>query len=169
MRPLVSIVVPIYNEALHLDEALPQIFAAFGTTMAAEFIVVNDGSTDSSAEIAASHAASRQDVTVITHETNYGKGRALRNGIEAAKGDVIAFCDSDTELDPVELRQLIESLLEKDYPVVYGARRFDAKRGASGLIYTWGNKFLNITGNLLFGSSIQDMETAYKIFKADVI
>ena len=106
---------------------------------------------------------------IVFHEQNSGKGAALRTGFQHATGDVLIVQDADLEYDPRDYVQLLEPLLEGRTPVVYGSRFMGGPRSAMSWTHTLGNKMLTILTNLLFGTSLTDMETCYKCFRRDVI
>ena len=106
-------------------------------------------------------------ITVIHAERNAGKGAAIRRGLDAASGTIVAIQDADLELDPQQLSALVTPIIRGDADVVYGSR-FLAGQSAAPWITIAANRALTATTNLLFGSSITDMETCYKIMRADI-
>jgi glycosyltransferase involved in cell wall biosynthesis len=108
-------------------------------------------------------------VRIIYREANGGKGAALVTGFRAATGDIFLIQDADLEYDPRDYVKLLAPLLEGRAPVVYGSRFLGGPRSAMSLTHTWGNKLLTIMMNLLYGTSLSDMETCYKCFRRDVI
>ena len=131
-----------------------------------EIIVVNDGSTDDTARILQQlHGTPR--VRIVQSERNRGKGHAIRLGIAAATGDVIAIQDADLELDPAQLAMLVTPILNGETDVVYGSRFLAGTPNAPQATLI-ANRFLTALTNLLYGSSITDMETCYKIMRASV-
>ncbi len=109
------------------------------------------------------------DMRIIYHPENRGKGSALRTGFEHATGDILIIQDADLEYDPRDYVKLLEPMLEGRTPVVYGSRFMGGPRTAMSLTHTLGNKMLTLFTNLLFGTSLTDMETCYKCFRRDVI
>ncbi len=168
-RPeLLSIIVPVYNEVRTVLDVIARL-RAIDLPVAREILVVNDGSTDGTRE-ALDTAAIRQPgsgVRVIHAERNAGKGAAIRLGLHASTGTIVAIQDADLELDPQQLSALIAPIVRGEADVVYGSR-FLAGRPAAPWITIAANRALTGTTNLLFGSSITDMETCYKIMRADV-
>jgi len=136
-----------------------------------EILVVNDGSTDGTKEVLDTAPAGIRDpgsgIRIIHAERNAGKGAAIRLGLDASNGTIIAIQDADLELDPQQLSALVAPIVRGEAEVVYGSR-FLAGRPAAPWITIAANRALTGTTNLLFGSSITDMETCYKIMRADV-
>ena len=175
MNDLLSIIVPVYNEVRTVRSVIERL-VEIGLPVAREIIIVNDGSTDGTREVLASverellesrtpNPESR--VRVIHVEQNAGKGASIRRGFDAATGTIVAIQDADLELDPQQLSTLIAPILNGHADVVYGSR-FLAGRPAAPWITIAANRALTMTTNVLFGSSITDMETCYKIMRTEV-
>ena len=158
-----SVVVPFYNELRTLptviDRLLKVDFGALG--LETELIFVDDGSTDAGRSLL--DPLPREDVRVIVHPTNRGKGAAVKTGLEAATGDLLCIQDADLEYDPRDLPALIQPILEGDYDVVYGSR---FRGSAAGLYYTHrvANRLLNLMVNVAFNRYLSDVYTGYKVF-----
>ena len=165
MGMLVSIIVPVYNEQ---QTVVPLLRRLLAVPMPAEreVLVVNDGSTDGTAE-QLDQLGSLTRLRVIHAEQNGGKGTAIRIGLEHAAGSVIAIQDADLELDPEDLPRLLAPIVAGTADVVYGSR-FLAGRPAAPWRTIAANAFLTRLTNTLYGSSITDMETCYKIMRTDV-
>ncbi len=159
-----SVIIPVYNERATIREILRQVRAV---GLADEIIVVDDGSTDGTREILAEEARSG-DLRVIFHERNMGKGAAVRTGIAHATGDILLIQDADLEYDPQDYPNLIRPILEGRAAVVYGSR-FLGPRKAMLFWHMIGNKFLTMVTNLLYDAILSDMETGYKVFRAEVV
>ena len=172
-RPeLLSIIVPVYNEVRTVLAVIDRL-RAIDLPVAREILVVNDGSTDGTREVLEDvrnrlpAAGSGSRVAIIHAERTAGKGAAIRLGLDAARGTIVAIQDADLELDPQQLSALVTPIVRGEADVVYGSR-FLAGRPAAPWITIAANRALTVTTNILFGSSITDMETCYKIMRADV-
>ena len=158
---------PVYNEKATIREILKRV-RAVDVGMEKEIIVVDDGSKDGTREILREEE-SRGDIRVLYHERNLGKGAAVRTGIASATGDFVIIQDADLEYDPQDYPALLKPLLEGKAEVVYGSRFLSGSGSSMISWHRFGNKFLTAVTNLLYGSSLSDMETCYKAFKASVI
>ena len=169
-RELLSIIVPVYNEVRTVLAVIDRLLA-IDLPVAREILVVNDGSSDGTREVLGTVESRipnpESRVTVVHAERNAGKGAAIRLGLDAATGTIVAIQDADLELDPQQLSALVAPIVRGEAEVVYGSR-FLAGRPAAPWITIAANRVLTGTTNLLFGSSITDMETCYKIMRADV-
>jgi glycosyltransferase involved in cell wall biosynthesis len=170
-RPeLLSIIVPVYNEVRTVLAVIDRL-QAIDLPVAREILVVNDGSTDGTREVLESASAGIRDpgsgIRIIHAERNAGKGAAIRLGLGASTGTIVAIQDADLELDPQQLSALVTPIVRGEADVVFGSR-FLAGRPAAPWITIAANRALTGTTNLLFGSSITDMETCYKIMRADI-
>jgi glycosyltransferase involved in cell wall biosynthesis len=157
----VSFLIPAFNEAAKIGEVLERI-AALG--LDAQVVVVDDGSTDATASIAESHGA-----TVI-RQANGGKGAAIRTAIGAIDGEIAVIQDADMEYDPAEVPELIEPIVRGHADVVYGSRLRGGKPQRAYLFWHLvGNRFLSLLTCVLYNTTLSDMETGYKAFRADVL
>jgi glycosyltransferase involved in cell wall biosynthesis len=165
---LLSIVVPVYNEVRTVRAVIERLIA-IDLPVAREIIVVNDGSTDGSREVLDSVGIrdSGSGIRVIHVEQNAGKGAAIRRGFTEATGTIVAIQDADLELDPQQLSTLVAPILSGKAAVVYGSR-FLAGRPPAPWITIAANRALTTATNVLFGSSITDMETCYKVMRTEV-
>ncbi len=158
-----SVVVPVYNEEQTIAELIRRVQAA---PVQREIIVVDDCSTDGSRAILDRLAG--EDLRVIHHARNMGKGAAIRTGLRHATGDCVIFQDADLEYDPMDYPKLLAPIARGEAQVVYGSRFMGKHQGMLSL-HRWGNKFLTGLTNLLYNAKLTDMETCYKCFRADII
>lgn len=166
-----SIIVPAYNERETIEEILRRVRKApldADLNVEKEIIVVDDGSTDGTREILARIASEHPDIKVLFHDRNRGKGAAIRTALQHVTGDYVVIQDADLEYDPRDYSVLLRPLVEGKADVVYGSRFLGPHRAFLFLHYL-GNKFLNLVTNILYDTILTDMETCYKMFRADVI
>jgi glycosyltransferase involved in cell wall biosynthesis len=165
-----SILIPVYNEVETIRAILARVDAADTAGLAKEIILVDDGSTDGTRDVLERLTGLRSPHRVLFHAQNTGKGAALRTALTCATGDIILIQDADLEYDPAEYPDLLAPILAGRADVVYGSRIRGGKpvRGFSRL-YLWGNRFITLVSNLLYGAALTDLETCYKVFRADVI
>jgi len=157
----VSFLIPAYNEEATIGEVLERI-RALGLDH--QIVVVDDGSRDRTAEI-----AEKAGATVI-RQANAGKGAAIRAAIAAIDGDIAVIQDADMEYDPAEVPELIEPIVRGHADVVYGSRLRGGKPQRAYLFWHLiGNRFLSLLPSVLYNTTLSDMETGYKAFRADVL
>jgi glycosyltransferase involved in cell wall biosynthesis len=164
---LLSIVVPAFNEALTIEEVLRRV-AAQDLGGPYELIVVDDGSSDDTADRA--EALGAAEVRVIRMPANRGKGAAVRAGIAATRGGIVVIQDADLEYDPADLPRLLDPLRRGVADAVYGTRLRGGEPQRAHLFWHYaGNRFLSLLTNVLFNTTISDMEVGYKAFAGDLI
>jgi len=161
-----SVIIPCYNEVGTLEAVVE---AVRKVPLDIEIIIIDDCSTDGTRELIRNKLESKVN-RVIYHESNMGKGAALRKGLKEASGDCIIFQDADMEYDPQDYLRLIKPIEEGRADVVYGSRFMggDSHR----VLYFWhyiGNKFLTTLSNVFTNLNLSDMETGYKIFRKEII
>ena len=161
-----SIIVPVYNE-VHTSRAVIDRLLAVDLPVAREIIVVDDGSTDGTQAALAEVVEEGLAVTVIHAARNAGKGSAIRLGLERASGTIIAIQDADLELDPGQLASLVAPILRGEAEVVYGSRFLGGRPPAPWRTIV-ANRTLTGVTNVLFGASLTDMETCYKVMRTEV-
>ena len=165
MNALISIVVPVYNEAKTVAAVIERL-VAIDLPAPREILVVNDGSTDGTRAVLDA-VAQRPELRIIHAEKNGGKGSAIRIGFTQASGTIVAIQDADLELDPAQLADLVKPILDGRTKVVYGSR-FLAGRPDAPWLSVFANQTLTTITNVLFGGRLTDMETCYKVMAADV-
>ena len=159
-----SVVMPVFNEKDTIREILDQVR---GVNMVSQIVVVDDFSTDGTREVLQEEATRDETLTLILHDRNRGKGAGVRSGIERATGDIIIIQDADLEYDPRDYPALIRPIVEGRVKVVYGSR-FLGPRKNMLFWHMVGNKLLTLVTNILYDSTLSDMETCYKVMRADV-
>lgn len=163
-----SIIIPVYNEEKTILEIIDRVKKEAIPGVEKEIIVVDDGSTDSTRQKL--ETVKGDNLKIILHQKNGGKGAAVRTGIENATGDYIIIQDADLEYHPKFIKNLVQPILEKKAEVVYGTRlnRMPHLRGEEKknlfILHYFGNRFLSLVTSVLYGQWITDMETCYKLF-----
>jgi glycosyltransferase involved in cell wall biosynthesis len=160
-----TVIVPVYNERATVAEIVRRVRAA-DVPLTLDVVVVDDGSTDGTDKVLA--AIEDSTVRVVTHEKNLGKGAAIRTGLAQARGDLVVIQDADLEYDPDDWPRLIDPVLRHKAVVVYGSR-FTGERKNMLPLHWVGNRFLSLVTNILYSSTLSDMETCYKLFDRRVL
>lgn len=159
----VSVLIAAYNESGTIARCLDAVYDR-NPGRDLEVIVVDDGSRDGTFE--AAKAAARPGTLVLRHDKNQGKGAAIRTALAAATGEVVIIQDADLEYDPADYAALLKPIEEGRAEVVYGSRIHNTRSYAR---YYWGGRLVSCWANLLYGSSLTDEPTCYKVFKLDLI
>jgi glycosyltransferase involved in cell wall biosynthesis len=166
-RPeLLSIIVPVYNEARTVRAVIDRLLT-IDLPVPREILVVDDGSTDGTHEALARAAGEGLALIVIRATQNGGKGSAIRAGLARASGTIVAIQDADLELDPEQLAALVGPIVSRQATVVYGSRFLDGRSRAPRITVA-ANRLLTGATNVLYGASLTDMETCYKIMRVEV-
>ena len=164
-----SVIIPVYNERKTLQEIVGRVLGVKLDGMEKELILVDDGSQDGSDEVLKDLACQYPDrIKVIVHDSNRGKGAAVRTGIAHASGELIIIQDADLEYSPSDFALLAHPILEGSADVVYGSR-FQGQHRDFGLLHRVGNHLLTWATNLLYDTALTDMETCYKMFPANIL
>jgi len=164
--PLLSVIVPCYNERATVAELLRRVK---DVPIDKEIIVVDDKSTDGSKDVVATLAQQWPEIRHILQPVNQGKGAALRRGIEEARGEIVLIQDADLEYDPDEYPKLIQPIVDGHADVVFGSRFEGYPRRVMLYWHRLGNTFLTFLSNCTTNLDLTDMETCYKVFRRDVI
>ena len=162
--PLLSVVMPVYNERETIEEIIGRVLAV---PIRVQLIVVDDGSKDGTRDILTA-LAQKHDFTLIFQERNQGKGAALRRGFQEVAGDLVVIQDADLEYSPEEFPELIELICDGRADVVFGSR-FLGRHRVFMFTHYMGNRFLTMATNVLYNTMLTDMETCYKVMRAEVL
>lgn len=177
--PLLSVVMPVYNERDTIEEIITRVLAlreprghpeqrpGTAVPLRVELIVVDDGSRDGTREIL-SRLHEAHPFTLVLQPSNQGKGAALRRGFQEVTGDVVVIQDADLEYSPEELPELISLICEGRADVVYGSR-FLGRHRVFLFTHYLGNRFLTLATNVLYNTILTDMETCYKAMRVEVL
>ncbi|NLE50660.1 MAG: glycosyltransferase family 2 protein [Chloroflexi bacterium] len=160
-----SVIIPCYNEQTTVATVIQRVRAI---ELAYEIIVVDDGSTDGTREVLA-QIDPQDDLKIVLHDHNQGKGAAVRTGFKAATGDVFLIQDADLEYDPREYPILLRPIEEGISKVVYGSRFLGGPRKAMFFWNMVANRTLTLVTNILYNAILSDMETCYKVFRAEIV
>jgi glycosyltransferase involved in cell wall biosynthesis len=162
--PLLSVVMPVFNERATIEEIIPRVLAV---PLRIELIVVDDGSTDGTRDLLTALAA-RYPFKLIFQPRNAGKGNALRRGFQDVTGDIVVIQDADLEYSPEEFPELIALICQGRADVVYGSRFLGRHRVFLFTHYA-GNRLLTLITNALYNTMLSDMETCYKVMRTEVV
>ena len=163
-NPLLSVVMPVYNERATIEEMIRRVLSV---KLRIELIVVDDASTDGTSDILQSLQQELR-FALLRQPRNAGKGAALRRGFEAVTGDIVVIQDADLEYSPEEFPELIELICLGRADVVFGSR-FLGRHRVFLLTHYLGNRFLTFMANVLYNTMLTDMETCYKVMRVDVL
>jgi glycosyltransferase involved in cell wall biosynthesis len=162
-----SIVIPVFNERSTLPAVLEQVGRV---PFEKEVLIVDDGSTDGTREYLEKMGQTPgEEIRVLFHDRNRGKGAALRTGFREVRGDVVIIQDADLEYNPDDYPALLNPIVDGRADVVYGSRFLG---GPHRVLFFWhyvGNKLLTLISNMLTNLNLSDMETCYKVFRSDVV
>jgi glycosyltransferase involved in cell wall biosynthesis len=162
--PLLSVVMPVYNELATVEEMIRRVLAV---PIRTELIVVDDCSTDGTRDLL-SRLQPDLGFTLLLQPRNAGKGSALRRGFDAVRGDLVIIQDADLEYSPEEFPELIELICQGRADVVYGSRFLGRHRVFMFTHYA-GNRLLTFITNVLYNTMLSDMETCYKVMRTEVL
>ncbi len=162
---MISVVIPVYNEVNTIKEIVRRVQPV---DLVKEIIIVDDASTDGTKDIL-NELKDEKEITVFFHQTNQGKGAALRTAFQHVKEEIVIIQDADLEYDPQEYSKLIKPIIEGKADAVYGSRFLG---GPHRVLFFWhyvGNKIFTLLSNMLTNLNLTDMETCYKIFKTSLL
>jgi len=159
-----SVIMPVFNERFTIREIVKRVMEV---PLEKEIVVVDDCSTDGTREIIR-EMEKQHTIRVVYSEKNHGRGMAIRMGCAVAEGDILIVQDADLEYDPRDYHALVEPIVRGEADVVYGSR-FKGKIENMAWKNYLGNRFLTFLNNLVLGTSITDLMTAYKVFRAEVM
>ncbi|MCM8816741.1 MAG: glycosyltransferase family 2 protein [Candidatus Omnitrophica bacterium] len=160
-----SIIIPVYNEKSTIKSLVDKVL---DVPLEKEIIIVDDGSTDGTRDILKKLAEEKNNIKVLFQPQNKGKGYAIRKAIPEITGDVVVIQDADLEYDPMDFLKLLKLIEEGKADVVYGSRIL-GKNPKSSFSFYIGGKFLSFLTNILYGTSITDEPTCYKMFRSNII
>jgi len=167
-KKTLCVVMPVFNEKATIEEIIKRVKAVKLDGIEKKLIIIDDCSTDGTREILKKVCAGQKWIKLILKEKNAGKGAALRDGFAQVKGDFVIIQDADLEYDPEDYRIMLATFRHSEVDVVYGSRFLGPHRAFMFMNYM-ANKALNLMTNMLYNTILTDMETCYKMFRADVI
>jgi glycosyltransferase involved in cell wall biosynthesis len=163
--PLVTFVVPAYNEGRFVKQVLEQIYAL---PLRVAVVAIDDGSTDDTWDIMSAFKET-PGFTCVRHPSNRGKGAAIRAAAPYCTGDIVLIQDADLEYDPADVTRLIEPITRGHADVVYGSRLSGGQPQRAYMFWHLvGNRLLSLLANILYNTTLSDIETGYKVFRGDV-
>lgn len=173
--PLISIIVPVYNEEDNLGKLLPSLIDVVKSDLIknknwpTEILIVDDGSTDNSVEITRRIIRNQPNIHFFRHKRNRGKGAAISTALKSIKGNICIIQDADLEYHPSEISSLLKHIINGETHVVFGSRFLDIKT-YNGLWFNFlGNKMLSLLGSLLIRRWVTDIMTCYKAFRCELL
>ena len=164
-----SIIIPVFNESRTIGAAVDSVTAT-DAGLEKELVIVDDGSTDGTRDVLTAVKAKQPDWKFIFHDTNRGKGAALRSGFAAATGDIVVVQDADLEYDPRDYRALLGPILDGHADVVFGSRFLGG--GPHRVCFFWhylGNQVITLFSNMMTNLNLSDVEVGYKMFRKEVL
>jgi glycosyltransferase involved in cell wall biosynthesis len=163
---MLSILMPVYNERQRVERAIAEVLQ---TELPSDFelIVVNDGSTDGTGEILQANGSWDGRVRLVEHETNQGKGAAVKTALELARGEFAAIFDADLEYEPGDLARLMPPLMDRRANACFGVRAFDGYTSHS-FLFVLGNKGVTLAANVLFNVYLRDIMTCQKMMRTEL-
>ena len=164
----ISILIPVFNEIQTIEEILRRVRAADTSGLVKEIVLVDDASTDGTAEIL-KRLTGAADIKFFSHSVNRGKGAAIRTCLQHATGDIFLIQDADLEYDPADYPKLLKPILDGRADVVYGSRFIGGTHRVLLFWHYMANRFLTLLSNMLCNLNLTDMETCYKVFRRECV
>jgi len=165
MAPVLSILMPVYDEAPTVVRAVDAVLEA-DLGVSRELVIVDDGSTDGTSAILIEHGWP-EEVRLLSHDSNLGKGAAIRTARDHARGEICCIFDADLEYDPADIVPLIEPILAGEANAAFGVRAFEGHTSHS-FLYVLGNRFVTLAANVLFNVYLKDLMACHKAFRTDL-
>lgn len=164
-----TVIIPVYNEEKSIIQVIDKVKNVKLNEVEKDIVIVDDFSTDATKELL--EKLKDSSIKIFFHQKNQGKGAAIRTALKHATGDIILIQDADLEYNPAEYEKLLKPIMENKTKVVYGSRLNAIKKNLKKMykLHYFGNLFLTIMTNILYGAKITDMETGYKVFRKEVI
>ena len=160
-----SVIIPNFNESQTIELLIAKVLLV---NIDIQVIIVDDASTDGSVEILKKYE-DRPNFKIVYHQSNKGKGAAIRSGIKYVEGKIVIIQDADLEYEPNDYQHLIEPILMQKTKVVYGSRLLSQKNNKSYLSFYWGGRLVTFFTNLLYNQALTDEPTCYKVFDANLL
>jgi glycosyltransferase involved in cell wall biosynthesis len=163
--PLVSVIIPIYNEEESIQTLVTRLNEVASKNW--EILFIDDGSTDSTYQVLSGIIGEK--MKLLKHPKNLGKGAAIKTGLNQANGHVVIIQDADLEYDPGEITKMVSPILNRESEVVFGSRFLNGKINGMSLTHLIGNRVLSRTASVLFGEKVSDIMTGHKAFRKEII
>ena len=164
----ISIIIPVFNEDKSILEVLKRIHATVDSQNIFEIIVINDGSTDNTLKVLEENNTLYNQL--ITYGTNFGKGNAVKKGLEVSKGEYIFFQDADLEYDPIELNRFIKVINLFHPDLIIGSRmNYSEYTRSHNILNKFGNKLITLVFNLTYNTTFTDIYSCYACYKKDLL
>ena len=166
----ISIIIPCYNEESTIENLVTRVLNADSVGLKKEIIIIDDGSTDGSANIISRLVNAHNEIVFKQHSSNEGKGAALRSGFKDSTGEIVLVQDADLEYDPNEYPKLLKPIISGRADIVYGSRFSGGE--SHRVLYFWhyvGNKLITLFSNMFTNLNLTDIETCFKVFRGDII
>jgi glycosyltransferase involved in cell wall biosynthesis len=165
-QPLLSVLMPVYNEKNTIRQIIEKVQQV---SIDKEIIIVDDCSTDGTREILKQDYNQIKNIKLIFHESNSGKGKAIRSGLDFTRGEITIIQDGDLEYDPLDYPKLLQPILNNSLDVIYGSRFLNSENKHSYGRYYLGGRLVTWVTNILYGQKLTDEPTCYKVFRTELL